>query len=156
VQIAGNGASAQGTAVIWRPGRMRFDYDPPEPLLLIAMGGQFLHYDKELRQPSVVPVGQTPLGVLLRPQIAFSGDITVSGVVREAGFLRITLYRTAAASEGRLTLSFAEEPFELRAWSVVDSQGRTTRVSLSQIETGVRLASSAFEFNTPGFFDTLQ
>ncbi|WP_376099279.1 outer membrane lipoprotein carrier protein LolA [Roseomonas sp. CCTCC AB2023176] len=155
VQIAGNGASAEGTAVIWRPGRMRFDYDPPEPLLLIAMGGQFLHFDKELRQPSVIPVSQTPLGVLLRPQISLAGDVTVTAVQREAGFLRITLYRTNAPTEGRLTLVFAEEPFELRQWLVQDSQSRTTRVSLSQIETGVRLPAAAFDFNTPGFFDAI-
>ncbi len=156
VQIAGNGASAQGTAVIVRPNRMRFDYDPPEPLLLIAQGGQFLHYDKELRQPSVVATSATPLGVLLRPQVQLSGDVTVTGVTRDREFLRITIFRTAAPNEGRLTLVFAQEPFELRQWSVLDPQGRTTRVSLSQIETGIRIPASAFEFNTPGFFDTVR
>ena len=156
VQIAGNGASAEGTAIIVRPNRMRFDYDPPEPLLLIAQGSQFLHYDKELRQPSIVPTSQTPLGVLLRPQVQLSGDVTVTGVTRDAGFLRITLFRTAAPNEGRLTLVFAQEPFELRQWAVLDPQGRTTRVSLSQIETGVRVPASAFEFNTPGFFDNVR
>jgi len=151
IQIAQNGATAQGTALIWRPGRMRFDYDPPEPLLLVANAGQFMHYDKELRQPSIVPVGSTPLGILLRERIVLSGDVTVTGVQREGGFLRLTLFRSANAGEGRLTLVLANDPMELRQWLVVDGQGRTTRVTLSAIETGVRLDRASFDFNDPRF-----
>ena len=55
LQIAQNGASAQGWAYISRPGRMRFDYDPPEPLLLVADGSQFLLYDRELKAPTTLP-----------------------------------------------------------------------------------------------------
>ncbi|MBP0491569.1 LolA family protein [Pararoseomonas indoligenes] len=151
IQIAQNGATAQGTALIWRPGRMRFDYDPPEPLLLVANAGQFMHYDKELRQPSIVPVGSTPLGILLRERITLSGDVTVSGLQREGGFLRVTLFRTANASEGRITLVMADNPLELRQWLVVDGQGHTTRVTLSAIETGIRLERATFDFNDPRF-----
>jgi len=151
IQIAQNGATAQGTALIWRPGRMRFDYDPPEPLMLIANNGQFLHYDKELRQPSIVPVSSTPLGILLRDRIVLSGDVTVTGMQRQGGMLQVTLFRTANPGEGRLTLVFAEEPMELRQWLVVDGQGRTTRVTLSAIEAGVRLDRASFDFNDPRF-----
>jgi len=151
IQIAQNGATAQGTALIWRPGRMRFDYDPPEPLLLIANAGQFMHYDKELRQPSIVPVGSTPLGILLRERIALSGDVTVAGVQREQGLLRVTLFRTGNPAEGRITLVFADNPMELRQWLVVDGQSRTTRVTLSAIETGIRLDRAVFDFNDPRF-----
>ncbi|WP_424134818.1 LolA family protein [Roseomonas chloroacetimidivorans] len=155
IQIAQNGATAQGTALIWRPGRMRFDYDPPEPLMLIANAGQFMHYDKELRQPSIVPVGSTPLGILLRDRINLSGDVTVTGVQREQGLLRLTLFRTSNPTEGRLTLVFADNPLELRQWLVMDGQGRTTRVTLSAIETGVRLDRSDFDFNDPRFLPSL-
>ena len=151
LQLAQNGGTAQGTAYIWRPGRMRFDYDPPEPLLLIASDGQFYHMDRELGQPSIVPVSSTPLSFLLRRELRLSGDVTVTGVERSGGFLRATLYRTDSAAEGRLTLVFAEEPMELRQWLVVDAQGRQTRVTLSAIETGVRLDSRLFEFNDPRF-----
>lgn len=151
IQIAQNGATAQGTALIWRPGRMRFDYDPPEPLLLVANAGAFMHYDKELRQPSIVPVGSTPLGILLRDRITLSGDVTVTGMQREQGLIRVTVFRTGNAAEGRLTLVFAESPMELRQWLVVDGQGRTTRVTLSGIETGMRLDRAIFDFNDPRF-----
>ncbi|MGX9964311.1 LolA family protein [Roseomonas sp. F4] len=153
LQVAQNGASAQGTALISRPGRMRFDYDPPEPLLLVASGGQVLMYDRELRQPTAVPASTTPLGLLLRPQIRLSGDITVYATERSGGFLRVGLHRTDAVAEGRLVLAFAEDPLELRQWTVLDAQGRETRVTLYEVEAGMTLDNRLFDFNDPRFLE---
>ena len=105
LQIAQNGAAAEGTAWIWRPGRMRFEYDPPEPLLLVADGGQFLMYDRELRAPTTLLVSRTPLGILLRPQVRLSGDVTVAGIERNEQADRIqldTLRRAADAMDCEL------------------------------------------------------
>jgi outer membrane lipoprotein-sorting protein len=153
LQISSNGAAAQGTAMIWRPGRMRFEYDPPEPLLMVASDGQFLYYDKELRQRSIVPVSSTPLGFLLRPQIRFSGDLEVTGMERVGGMVQVGLRRKAAPSEGSLILVFADDPIELRQWVVIDAQGRQTRVTLTEIQTGMRFDRAIFTFNDPRFFE---
>jgi len=153
LQIAHNGASAQGWAYISRPGRMRFDYDPPEPLLLVADGSQFLLYDRELKAPTTLPTNATPLGMLLRPEIRLSGDVTISRIQRDGGFLRITLFRTNDPREGSLTLVFQPEPLELRQWAVLDAQGRETRVTLTQVETGMPLNARMFQFNHPQFFE---
>lgn len=153
LQVSQNGQSAEGTAWISRPGRMRFDYDPPEPLLLVASGGQVMMYDRELRQPTTLPASSTPLGLLLRPQIRLSGDVTVTGVQRQGGFVGITLHRTGSEAEGRLTLVFSEQPLELRQWSVLDAQGRETRVTLYQPEFGGRIDTRLFDFNDPRFLD---
>jgi outer membrane lipoprotein-sorting protein len=156
LQLAQNGASATGTAWIVRPGRMRFDYDPPEPTLLVASGGQVLMYDRELRSPSIAPASSTPLGVLLRPEIRLSGDITVTALERRGGFLHLTLHRTGAAAEGRLTLSFSEAPMQLRQWTVLDAQGRETRVTLYEIDTTTRPNLRMFDFNDPRFLEEEQ
>lgn len=156
LQIAQNGGSAEGTALIWRPGRMRFDYDAPEPTLLIAADGQFFHWDRELRQPTTVPVGSTPLGVLLRQPLSLRGDVTVAGTERSGGLLRMAVFRTAAPNEGRITLILEENPMQLRQWEVLDAQGRTTRVTLTQIETGVRFDPFLFAFNDPRFREELE
>jgi outer membrane lipoprotein-sorting protein len=153
LQIAQNGAAAEGTAWIWRPGRMRFEYDPPEPLLLVADGGQFLMYDRELRAPTTLLVSRTPLGILLRREVRLSGDVTVAGIERTGGFLRVTVFRTSEPNEGRLTLVFNPEPLELRQWAVTDAQRRETRVTLSRIETGLRFPAGLFQFNDPRFFE---
>ncbi|MGG5886654.1 LolA family protein [Falsiroseomonas sp. HC035] len=153
LQVAQNGASAQGTALISRPGRMRFDYDPPEPLLLVASGGQVLMYDRELRQPTAVPASSTPLGMLLRPEIRLAGDITVTATERSGGFLRVSMHRTGARAEGLLTLALAEQPMELRQWTVLDAQGRETRVTLYEVQTGMALENRLFDFNDPRFLE---
>jgi outer membrane lipoprotein-sorting protein len=155
LQIAQNGAAAEGTAMIWRPNRMRFEYDPPEPTLLIAADGQFFHWDRELRQPTVVAVNSTPMGVLLRNPLSLSGDVTVPVMERVGGLLRVSIFRTAATGEGRITLILEENPMQLRQWEVLDAQNRLTRVTLTQIETGVRLDPFLFAFNDPRFREAL-
>lgn len=156
LQLSDNGAQAQGTAWIVRPGRMRFEYDPPDPMLMVANAGQFFYFDRELRQPSVVPVGSTPLGLLLRENMRFdSGEVTVSGVEHSQGLIRISMYRAGRQAEGTLTLVFADDPVELRQWLVRDSQGRETRVTLSNIERDGRFPSLLFEFNNPIFREQL-
>jgi outer membrane lipoprotein-sorting protein len=132
---------------------MRFDYDPPEPLLLVASGGQVMMFDRELRQPTTVPASSTPLGLLLRDPIRLSGDVTVSATERRGGFLHVALHRTGAPAEGRLTLSFSEEPMQLRQWTVVDAQGRETRVTLYEIDTAARPDLRIFDFNDPRFLE---
>ncbi len=155
LQIAQNGAAAEGTCWIVRPNRMRFEYDPPEPLLLVASHGQFFYFDRELKQASTVPVSSTPLGMLLRDTLRLSGDVTVARIERAGGLLRVTIFRTGKAQEGRLTLIFSENPMELKQWAVVDAQGRETRVTLSQPEWGGRYDPFIFEFNDPRFREQL-
>ncbi|MBB3896857.1 LolA family protein [Roseococcus suduntuyensis] len=156
LQISQQGGSAEGTAMIWRPGRMRFEYDPPEPTLLIAADGQFFHWDKELRQASVVPLSATPLGLLLRNPLRLSGDITVEAVERGAGVVRVTLHRTDRAAEGRIQLVLDEAPMVLRQWAVQDSQGRVTRVTLTDMRLGERFDPFQFAFNDPRFREELE
>jgi outer membrane lipoprotein-sorting protein len=155
LQIAQGGAAAEGTAWISRPGRMRFEYDPPEPLLLVAAHGQFFFFDKAMKQATTLPLGSTPLGILLRENLRLSGEVTVSRVERGGGVFGITLHRTGAAAEGRLTLVFGDQPVELKQWVVVDAQARETRVSLYQPEYGGRFANLLFDFNDPRFREEL-
>ena len=155
LQIAQGGGAAEGTAWIFRPGRMRFEYDPPEPLLLVASHGQFFYYDKALKQATTLPLSSTPLGILLREDMSLSGDVTVSRVERGGGLTRITLHRTGQAAEGRLTLVFSDNPFELKQWVVLDAQARETRVSLFQTEFSGRFPPLLFDFNDPRFREAL-
>ncbi len=155
LQIAQNGAAAEGTAWIQRPGRMRFEYDPPEPLLLVASYGQFFYFDRQLKQATTIPLSSTPLGILLRDDVRLSGDVTVTRVERGGGVIRITLVRTGRAAEGRLTLVFSDNPVELKQWAVVDAQAQETRVTLYQPEYGGRFPALLFDFNDPRFREEL-
>jgi outer membrane lipoprotein-sorting protein len=146
VQVAPNGGISEGTALMQRPGRMRFQYDPPSPLLLVANHGILVFHDAQLNQTSNIPLGRTPLGILLADHATLSGDVTVTRFVRLPGQLQVTLVRTANPGEGTLTLNFADNPLVLRQWIVVDQQGKQTRVTFTNMEVGAAVDAKLFEF----------
>jgi len=156
LQADQRGGTAEGTAWIWRPSRMRFEYDAPEPTLLVAADGQFFHWDRELRQATVVPLSATPLGVLLRSPLRLEGDVTVAAIARSGGFLRVTIHRTGQQAEGNIELVLEEEPMALRQWVVTDAQARRTQVTLTQGVAGERFDPFLFAFNDPRFREELE
>lgn len=143
-QIAADGSATTGTATLDRPGRMRFDYDKPSPLLLVANDGRVVFQDRSVDQVTVIPLDRTPLGLLLRPEFRLSGDVTVTGFEHRDGQIRVQVVRTQSAGEGTLTLVFSDAPLALLGWSVVDAQGRTTTISLSDVHLGGSVPQSLF------------
>jgi len=146
VQISDQGGVAEGRLYLQRPGRLRLDYADPVPLLVIAARGQILQHDKQLKQTTYLPLSSTPAAILLRESVTLTGAVTVTGVERGPGSLRIGLVQTEDPRAGRLTLVFAEAPLQLASWVVVDSQGATTRVALSEIQNGTQIDPRLFEF----------
>jgi outer membrane lipoprotein-sorting protein len=153
-QIAPDGAISGGTAWIDRPGRMRFQYDPPAPFLLVGGHGLLVFNDSKLQQTSNIPIGRTPLGLLLSDHLKLSGDVTVTGITRYPGQLQVTLYRTATPGDGTLTLIFADNPLALRSWTVVDAQRRETRIALFDVQLGGHFEQSLFSFVDPRALDS--
>lgn len=138
-----NNRPADGTFYLSRPGRLRLEYDPPVPTLLIAVSGQLLHYDSALGQSSYVPVNSTPAGLLIRETVTLSGDVTVTRVERPQGQLRVTMVRTREP-EGSVAFTFRAEPLELIDWIVTDGSGRITRVQLTEMQVGIPLDGALF------------
>lgn len=150
LQAASTGQTAEGSVVLQRPGRMRIEYDPPVPVLIVADGTWLIYHDRGLNQISYLPLGSTPAGILVEDRIDLDGGgLTITDFSRAAGIIRITVVRTASPAEGSLTLVFSEGPVELQQWRVVDAQGVATTVSLSEIETGVKLDPDLFRFVDP-------
>lgn len=147
LQVAPNGSVSEGVAWMERPGRMRFEYDPPTPLLLVAGHGLFFFHDSQLNQTTNLPLSATPLGLLLRDNLRLSGDVTVTGIERLPGQVQVTMVRTATPDEGSLTLVFADESLALQQWAVVDAQRQETRVRLFHIELGGSFDPNLFIFN---------
>ena len=143
-QTAADGSTTSGTATLDRPGRMRFDYDKPSPLLLVANDGRVVFQDRSVDQVTTLPLDRTPLGLLLRPEFKLSGDVTVTGFEHRDGQIRVQLVRTQSAGEGSLTLVFSDAPLALLGWSVVDAQGRTTTIALAEVQLGGTVSQSLF------------
>lgn len=151
-QIGPNGGLSRGTFYMRRPGRLRFEYDPPVPLLIVADGVWLVLYDRELKQVNRFPLYETPLGVLVADKIKLSGDVQVTRVDRQGGILRVRMIDTNRPDEGWLSLAFSEPPLELRQWHVRDAQGGVTNIALSDLQTGVKLDPKLFVFIDPEQF----
>jgi outer membrane lipoprotein-sorting protein len=153
LQVTDMGAIARGAVFIQRPGKMRFDYAPPSPVVMVADGSLLTYHDRELNETTALPLSTTPVAFLLREKVRLSQDITVTRVDRGPGVLRVSVRETDDTEQGELTLQFSEAPFRLEQWSVLDSQNRSTRVTLIDARTGDPIDAKVFEFRDPKFFN---
>jgi outer membrane lipoprotein-sorting protein len=148
-QYAADGGTASGQLIVARPGHMRFEYDKPSPILLLADGTWVVYIDNQLKQVSYLPIGSTPAWFLLRDTISLTDGVTITKFERGPGALRITLVENKSPENGTLTLTFGEKPFDLKQWTIVDQQGKATTVVLSDARYGVPVDAKAFTFVDP-------
>jgi outer membrane lipoprotein-sorting protein len=151
LQVDADGHSIGGNLWMQRPGRMRFEYDPPDRMLLVAGHGLLVYYDPAVRQTSNLFLSSTPLGLLLESNLHLSGPVTVTGIARSQGQLQISMVRTPRPREGTITLIFATDPLTLRSWIIRDAQGRQTQISLYDVTYGGTFKQSMFTFVGPQF-----
>ena len=144
MQVSSNGAFAEGELYLERPGRLRFEYDPPHPALLIADGLTLLYYDRELEQATFLPLRETPLWFLLREQVDLTDEIQVISLERELGRVKLSLREESSGTDGRIILVFSERPFALHSWEILDAQGIRTQVVFIDPEYGVALDRELF------------
>ena len=150
LQIAPDGRIAEGQVFMRRPGRIRFQYEPPTPLLIVADGTWLVVWDKKLDQVDRVPLGSTPIGFLVAREVKLSGRIAVKSLRTEPGLIYLTAYDTERKDDGDITLVFGAEPLQLRQWIVTDPQNFETKVSLFDIETNLALDIRLFVFTDSG------
>lgn len=149
VQIGPKGELASGKFYLRRPGRMRFEYDPPIPLLVVADGVWLILHDRELEQVDRFPLFKTPISVLVAEIIDLRDDIEVTRVERQPGILRIRLIDKRSPDEGWLSLAFSDPPMTLRNWHVTDAQGGVTNVALDDLRINIPLEPELFVFDDP-------
>lgn len=146
---AADGTQQIGTFYLDRPGKLRFQYDPPLQDFIVADGILIYFYDAQLGEQSNAPIGQTLADFLLREDIRLGGDVTVTRVMRGGGLLQVTVVQTNDPGAGSMTLGFEENPVKLKKWRIVDPQAQTVEVELFQLQTGVQLDSSLFVYHDP-------
>ncbi len=146
LQSSSNGSYAEGDIYVERPSRMRFEYDPPVPLLIIADGYTLALYDKELKQVTQVPIWETPLWFLFKDKIEIADTLVLTNLTYGAGSVNMTIQEEQA--EGNLssvTLTFSEAPVELRKWEVVDAQGLVVQTGLLNPRYGGAMNPDLFD-----------
>ncbi len=149
VQSNPNGSVVQGTLYLRRPGRMRFEYDAPSQLKIVADGYQVTMWDPATRDFGQWPIGWTAATFLVRENLSLSGDLRVEKIDRVNGLLEFTMSQARKPQEGKVIVRLAENPMLLRGWTIIDNRGNQVTVSLNDMQTGLQLADSLFKNDSP-------
>ena len=149
VQTTHDGTQLVGTFYLERPGKLRFEYDPPIEDFVVADGFFIYFYDSEAQEQTNAPIGQTLADFILRSNLELEGDVTVESIDKAGDLKLITLTQTADPQAGKLILGFDEDPFALKKWRVVDAQGLITEVELFYLKTGITHSDGLFIYKDP-------
>jgi outer membrane lipoprotein-sorting protein len=133
VQTSPDGSRAGGAFYLQRPGKLRFQYDPPATLLIVSDGRVVAMRDTELRTTERTPLTSTPLNLILGAQIDLARDARIIRVSRSGPWLMVTARDRSGQTDGAITLQFFGDNAELRSWDVVDATGARTRIALSDL-----------------------
>lgn len=144
-QINPDGTISTGTLYIKRPGRARFEYDPPDPALVMAGGGTVAIFDRKSNEPpQQFPLKRTPLAVILKRNVDLTEANMITGHSADDVSTTITAQDPENPDIGYIELVFTADPVELRQWVITDEGGNQTTVILGDMERGLDLQASLF------------
>ena len=151
-QINDDGTIQTGTVYISRPGKVRFEYDPPEETLVLASGGAVAIFDpKGNAGPETYPLDRTPLKIILDERVDLTRERMVTGHDTDGAATVVTAQDPENPDQGRLQMLFTGPPVELRQWRILDASGGETTVVLGETTVGRPLPDRLFniQLNTP-------
>ncbi len=145
-QINADGSIATGKIYIKRPGRVRFEYAPPDRSLVIAGGQQVAIFDAKSNQPpEQYPLKRTPLNLILAADIDLARAEMVVGHTEDGTSTRVRAQDPDNPEYGTIELVFTPGPVELRQWIITDDLGDQTTVILGEMTKGGTLGASLFD-----------
>lgn len=149
-QTAPDGTLTSGKFFLQRPGKMRWQYNPPTPILMVANGSELVYYDYELEQASHIPLDQTLIGFLAQDKIVLGGkQVGITEFSQDSGAIRVTLAQKERPDDGQLMLEFSDKPLLLRNMVVRDATKQMTTVSLNNARFGMKMEPALFVFIEP-------
>ena len=148
VQVAPDGRRTQGEFYISKPGRVRFEYDDPSPISLIADGQSVVVRDRNLATQDVYPLSQTPLRFLLADHVDLMKDTNLVAVYADDVFVTVVVEeKNSVVGTSRLMIMFSAKDMQLKQWTVTDPQGYDTTVAVYNIDTSKRPDPSMFKID---------
>lgn len=144
VQYSPNGAVDQGQIYLRRPENLRFEYDAPNPLLIVADNGMLVQHDKALETYDRVPLSATPLSYFLKENLNLAEDTEVVALQKTPTDWRMTARDGSGQMEGAITMVFDAQNLALKEWIIADDFGGQTRVVLSDLSYNARLDPRLF------------
>ncbi len=143
-QIGPEGGIDQGTLYIQKPGQIRFEYNPPSPLLIVATGGTVYVKNSRLNTVDHYDLSDTPLGLLLNQNVDLKANRAVMGVAEQNGAVIVQARTSNNRNNSNITMVFSSPELELRQWTVRDNQGGNTIVQLQNVEAGAAIDPALF------------
>ncbi len=148
VQVGPDGGRVRGSFYIQKPGKVRFEYDPPTPIDIIADGQSVVVRDRKLATQDLYPLSQTPLRFLLADRIDLLRDTNVIGVNADDLFVTVVIEeRQPLIGTSRLMMMVGAKDYQLKQWTVTDPQGYDTTVAVSNLDTKSRPDPNMFVIN---------
>jgi outer membrane lipoprotein-sorting protein len=136
VQVGPDGSKSEGEFFLQKPGKVRFDYNPPNPIEMIADGQSVVVRDRKLATQDLYPLSQTPLRFLLADRIDLMRDTNLVGVYADDVFVTVVIEeRQIIAGTHRVMMMFGAQDYQLRQWTVTDPQGYDTTVAVYNLDT---------------------
>lgn len=145
-QIGPNGDVDEGKIYIDKPGKVRFEYEPPNPTLVLADGSSIYVQNRKLNTVDRYPLAGTPLQLLLRDDNNLRQNRAVLGIHREGDSIIVDARSSTNRKKPNITLVFASAPIELRQWTVIDDQGLSTTVALRDVHPVASLSPALFKY----------
>ena len=148
VQVAADGRRAKGQFYIQKPGKVRFEYDPPSPIDIVADGSSVVVRDRKLATQDLYPLSQTPLRYLLTDRIDLLRDTNVVAVHADDVYVTISIEeKQAIIGTSRLMMMFGAKDLQLKQWVVTDPQGFDTTIAISNLDSARRPDPSLFKID---------
>ena len=148
VQVGPDGSKTKGDFYIQKPGKVRFEYDPPTPIDIIADGSSLVVRDRKLATQDVYPLSQTPLRYLLSDRIDLLKDTNVIAVASDDLYVTITIEeKQALIGTSRLMLMLGAKDGQLKQWTVTDPQGYDTTIAVYNLDTTKKLDPAMFKID---------
>jgi outer membrane lipoprotein-sorting protein len=148
VQVGPDGTKTKGDFYIQKPGKVRFEYDPPNPIDIIADGTTLVVRDRKLATQDIYPLSQTPLRFLLSDRIDLMKDTNVVSVTADDLFVTVTVEeKQVLIGTSRLMLMFGAKDGQLKQWTVTDPQGYDTTVAVYNLDATKKLDPALFKID---------
>lgn len=155
VQVGPDGSKTKGDFYIQKPGKVRFEYDAPSPIDIVADGSSVVVRDRKLATQDVYPLSQTPLRFLLSDRIDLLKDTNVVSVSADDLFISITIEeKNALVGTSRLMLMIGVKDGQLKQWTVTDPQGYDTTVAVYNLDTTKKLDPNMFKIDFTSYPST--
>jgi len=149
-QISPRGRVSTGKFYISKPGRMRFEYSPPNPFVIVSDGTWVAVRNNARDTVDYYPLSKTPLRMVLAKRVNLMRDAVIHKVEEREGLSIVTLEDRDKMVPGHLVLIYDNGRKTLQQWVVVDGQGRRTTVSLNRMRAGTKLSAKLFHVTRPG------